>query len=546
MFTKESAEGVPKLSPRTTSFITRLCVLEEDVQKKLRSLNPYKSCGPDGIQSRLLRELADYLAGPIAALFNSTLHRGEVPADWKKANISPIFKKGSKSLASNYRPISLTAVLCKLMETFVRDHVMNHLLDNKLLTPKQHGFISGRSTVTQLLKYLDKCARCVAAGKVVDAIYLDFEKAFDTVPHRRLLGKLEAYGIDGEILNWVSDYLRERTQVVSINGTESDTGSVLSGVPQGTVLGPLLFVIYINDMLDSITSDGLLFADDTKVFRQITSKDDAMELQADLNRLKAWTEIWLLRFNADKCHVLTLGKLENILHTHRYNIDGKELEHVFEEKDLGVYVDADMSFEEHMTTKIRIANQVMGLIRRSFTYLDKESFVKLYTALVRPHLEYAQSVWSPHLKKYQDLLEKVQMRATALVDHMGGLEYSERLKALDLPTLAFRRFRGDMIETFKHFHKYDRTIVSESFQPKERSNRKHKFQLHERKANDGVRGVQNNSFYFRTARQWNDLPAHVVGAPSVNAFKNRFDKALKNDILKFDYEAIKESSKSDS
>ena len=153
-----------------------------------------------------------------------------------------------------------------------------------------------------------------------------------------------------------------------------------------------------------------------------------------------------------------------------------------------------------MTTKIRIANQVMGLIRRSFTYLDKESFVKLYTALVRPHLEYAQSVWSPHLKKYQDLLEKVQMRATALVDHMGGLEYSERLKALDLPTLAFRRFRGDMIETFKHFHKYDRTIVSESFQRKERSNRKHKFQLHERKANDGVQGIQNNSFYFRTER----------------------------------------------
>ena len=378
-----------------------------------------------------------------------------VPSDWKKANISPIFKKGSKSIAANYRPISLTAVLCKLMESFIRDHVMKYLMENKLLTVKQHGFICGRSTVTQLLKYLDDCAKCVASGKVVDAIYLDFEKAFDTVPHRRLLEKLKAYGIAGEIFYWISDYLRERTQVVLVNGTDSEIGAVSSGVPQGSVLGPLLFVLYINDMLDNITSDGLLFADDTKVYRQICSKEDALKLQLDIDLMKAWTDKWLLHFNDDKCHVLTLGKIENILYTHRYKINDKELEHVFEEKDLGVHVDADLSFEEHIATKIMKANQIMGLIRRTFTYLDKESFKKLYTALVRPHLEYAQSVWSPHLKKYQDLVEKVQIRATKLVDHMGALDYSERLKAIKLPTLSFCRYRGDMIEVFKHLHKYD-------------------------------------------------------------------------------------------
>ena len=162
----------------------------------------------------------------------------------------------------------------------------------------------------------------------------------------------------------------------------------------------------------------------------------------------------------------------------------------------------------------------MGLIRRSFTYLDKESFTKLYTALVRPHLEYAQSVWSPHLKKYQDLLEKVQMRATKLVDHMGALDYSERLRALNLPTLAFRRYRGDMIEVFKHFHNYDRSIVSKSFQPRERSSRKHQFQLHERKPSDGIQGVHHNAFYNCTARQWDELASHVVKATSVDMFKN--------------------------
>ena len=320
-----------------------------------------------------------------------------------------------------------------------RDDVLNLLTINTLLSTKQHGFISGRSTVTQLLKYLDKCAQSVATGKVVDAIYLDFEKAFDTVPHQRLIGKLKAYGITGGVLKWITDYLSERTQVVSVNGTESEVGTVLSGVPQGSVLGPLLFVIYINDMLDSVSSGGLLFADDTKLFHEICSELDAMELQEDINKLEAWTKTWLLRFNADKCHVLTLGKFENILHTHRYKIGEVEIEHVSDKKNLGVLIDEDLSFEEHISTKVRKANQIMGLIRRSFTYLDEKSFVKLYTALVRPHLEYARRVWSPHLKKHQDLIEKVQMRATKLVDHLGGLDYSERLKRLNLPSLAFPR-----------------------------------------------------------------------------------------------------------
>ena len=535
VFTKESADNVPQLSPRTMLSITELSILEKDVLSKLQSINPYKSCGPDGVHSRLLRELAVQITGPVTALFNSSLQHGKVPDDWKKANISPIFKKGSKNLPSNYRPISLTAVLCKLMESFLRDHVMKHLVDNNLLSRKQHGFISGRSTVTQLLKYLHKCAQSVATGKVVDAIYLDFEKAFDTVPHHRLLGKLKAYGINGCIFNWVSNYLINRTQVVAVNGAESNVGSVLSGVPQGTVLGPLLFVIYINDMLDSISSEGLLFADDTKVFHQICSKQDSLKLQSDIDKLEAWTKIWLLRFNADKCHVLTMGKFENILHTHRYKIGGKELEHVFEEKDLGVLVDSDLSFEEHITAKVKKANQITGLIRRSFTYLDGKSFVKLYTALVRPHLEYAQSVWSPQSKKLTDLIENVQIRATKLVDHIGNLDYSERLQLLNLPTLAFRRLRGDLIEMYKHFAKYDREIVSESFQPKERLNRRHRLQVHERKAKDGIRGVQTNSFYYRIAKHWNNLPAEVVEAPSVDVFKNRLDKELKDHHLKFNH-----------
>ena len=159
-------------------------------------------------------------------------------------------------------------------------------------------------------------------------------------------------------------------------------------------------MIYINDLLDILSSDGFLFADDTKILREILRKEDSLALQSDINKLEEWTKKWLLKFNTSKCHVLTLGKLENIRYVYRYSIAGEELEHVFSEKDLGVIIDSDLTFEEHITTKIKKANQMMGLVRRSFTFLDGNTFTRLYTTIVRPHLEYGQAVWSPHLKKY--------------------------------------------------------------------------------------------------------------------------------------------------
>ena len=491
-FTVETGE-IPYFEERTKTKISSAQITVVMVIKELKKLNPYKACGPDQIHPRLLIELAEYIAEPITTLFNLSLRHGSVPEDWKTAIISPIYKKGSRHIAENYRPVSLTSILCKMLEKFLRDKIMTHLQKENVLSNKQYGFISGRSTTTQLLHYLDYCTEVLANKGVIDVIYLNFSKAFDTVPHQRLLKKLEDYGIIGKIHKWIKAFLNERTQQVVVNGSFSSPAKVLSGIPQGTVLGPILFIIYINDLLDNISSKGLKFADDTKIFRQITSKQDSTLLQTDMNLLEEWAKNWKLKFNHEKCHVLTIGKMENIQHTNRYIINDNEIEHVFEEKDLGITIDFELKFDQHISKIVNTANAIVGQIRRSFSYLNCDIFKRIYTAFVRPHLEYGQAVWSPHLKRLIDKIENVQIRATKLVDGLSNLTYADRLRKLDLPTLAFRRKRIDLIELYKHFHLYDKLTLAASFKQNLRPSRKHNFQMSIPPERDGIYRVSGKN-----------------------------------------------------
>lgn len=531
VFTREPEGDLPNFDQRTNFIISDLLVQREVTCERLKELNTSKKHGPDEMHPRLLSELAHQLADPLTLLFNKSMRDGIVPCDWKKAMISPLYKKGSKHLPENYRPISLTSIVCKIMESLVRDMLVQHLLKLNLLSPKQYGFLNGRSTVTQLLYFLEKCVENIVDGGVVDTVYLDFSKAFDTVPHRRLLKKLEAYGIQGRLLSWIREFLVERTQEVAVNGEKSKEATVISGIPQGTVLGPILFVIYINDLLEKINSDGLMFADDTKIFRKILSADDALILQEDIHTLEDWSKLWLLNFHPDKCHILTLGKFENIRHAHRYKICDREMEHVSEENDLGITIDSEMRFHEHIAKKIRVANAIVGQIRRSFSHLDCDSFRRMFIAFVRPHLEYGQHIWSPHLLKHINAIENVQIRATKLVNGLKDLDYEERLRRLNLPTLSYRRRRGDMIEIYKHFHSYDRATISPSFNPQNRPSRKHNFQLYIRQPKDGIRGIETNSFYQRATGVWNNLPKTVVNAENINCFKTDLDQHWQQEML---------------
>ena len=312
VFTTETNGNVPNLElNQSINPISSLEISEENILKMLNTLKIDKSPGPDELHPRVLKEISSSITKPLYHIFKQSLEIGKLPLDWKTALVSAIFKKGNKSLVSNYRPVSLTSVVCKIMEKLVRSRILNRMKSQNLFTKRQYGFISGRSTSLQLLEVLDKWTEALDNGHYVDCIYMDFQKAFDKVPHNRLLEKIKSYGIVGPTLNWIKDFLKNRTQKVMVNGSGSEWENVTSGIPQGSVLGPILFVIYINDLPDTVESDSYLFADDTKIFRIIKGEDDKEILQDDLAKLEEWSDKWLLKFHPEKCKHMKISKSKN-------------------------------------------------------------------------------------------------------------------------------------------------------------------------------------------------------------------------------------------
>ena len=533
--TREPDGDIPRLPEFTQERLNSLTITADAVLKKLKLLQTSKSCGPDELHPLLLKELADHIATPLADIFSASQRLGAVPSDWKTALVSPIFKKGAANKPVNYRPVSLTCIVCKVMESLVREAIVNFLTTNNLLSDKQFGFIGGRSTTLQLLNFLEFCTDVMSDRGVTDTVYLDFAKAFDSVPHRRLLGKLQSYGITGNLHRWIEAFLVGRIQRVCVNGKLSSEETVLSGIPQGSVLGPLLFVVYINDLPTQLNCSSLMFADDTKIFSRIQSHDDAYKLQDNLRKLEQWSHDWLLVFHPDKCKILTVGRHEDIVYAHNYTLFGQLLEHIDEEKDLGVIIDSELTFESHITAKVKKGNQMMGLIRRVFSFLGKEMFLRLYTSFVRSHLEFSQVVWAPWKIKLIRLIESVQERATKLVDGMANLSYEDRLHALGLTTLSYRRLRGSMIEVWKHFNIYTPGTIPSVFKRVNRPIRatRHPLQLYPAVAKDGITGVQQNSFYYKITETWNSLSTDVVQADSLNSFKNKLDESWKNHPEKY-------------
>ncbi len=541
VYTEEPDTGIPVLERKQVDRpLDEIEFTREEVMKKLQKLKIDKSPGPDSVHPRLLREVAEEISPALACIFNSSLKSGSLPDDWKTAQVTAIYKKGAKKEPKNYRPVSLTCIVCKIMESIIRDHMLEHMQRNYILSDRQYGFVGGRSTALQLMKVFEEWTDILDSGGELDVIYMDFMKAFDSVPHKRLMGKLNSNRIEGTVQQWIKAFLVGRRQRVAVRGAYSMWADVLSGIPQGSVLGPILFVLYINDLPETVTSQLYMFADDTKIFNQIKTEDDQQILQEDLNRLQSWSSTWLLKFHPEKCKMMNVSRSKEA--TQRtYSMtssDGTQhdLEMVSEEKDLGIKIDRNLTFDKHIGEKVTKANQVMGMIRRCFVHIDEENFKWLFKSIVRPHLEYANAIWNPIRMKDITLIENVQRRATKMVPQLKDMSYTNRLKHLKMPTLRYRRFRGDMIETFKIIrHIYDqRAIPTLSPENPDRRTRGHEFKLYKHRSQTRLR---QHSFTERIVTPWNSLPNHVVQATSVKSFERRLDKHWADQEVIYDHEA---------
>ena len=429
VFTKEDLSHMPEPKQMFTGgeqeMLKNVDINETKVKSKLLKLNPSKSAGADTINPAVLKECAEVLAKPLTILFRKSLESSKVPEIWKYANVTPIFKKGSKSLASNYRPVSLTSIVCRLLESLIVDDIRKHLRDYKLILDTQHGFVEKKSCLSNLLSFLEEVTNYVDQGHPVDILYLDFSKAFDSVPHQRLLSKIRAHGIGNVLVDWIEDWLSGRKQRVVINGCKSGWNDVTSGVPQGSILGPLLFIIFINDIDCKIISALSKFADDTKVYRTVGKVERAFTLQEDLHSLYKWSTDWQLLFNKGKCKCLHVG---NNNPQYDYFIGDERIESTLLEKDLGVQISKSLKPEEHIAFIVKKANNLLGCIRRTYTDKSLSNMVNLYITLVRPLLEYCQQVWSPHLVKDVKKVEDVQRRFTKMINGMKGMSYEKGFK----------------------------------------------------------------------------------------------------------------------
>ena len=395
----------------------------------------------------MLKHTADTIAPSLTKIFNLSLRLGQLPSQWKHSLIVPIPKSSTMGSPSCYRPISLLPIVSKILERHICDILLDHLQSLNFISSNQWGFQEGRSTITAIIKCTDDWLKELEVGRDVCAIFFDFRKAFDSVPHEPLLRKLSTLNLDDCILSWLHDYLCNRMQAVAVDGDESVSLPVLSGVPQGSVLGPILFLIYINDLTSVIVHPNSvvnMFADDVLLYHIISCPDDYLDAQHSVTSIEQWSSSNYLQLNALKCKYMTISRKKKPITPQRaLTLNNGILEQVESYKYLGLLLTADLSWSPHISSICLKARRILGLIyRRFYGNVSQDALKQLYLSLVRPHLEYGCQVWNPHLVKDREALENVQKFACRIATAHWDENYETLLQFLNIQPLQERRIHA--------------------------------------------------------------------------------------------------------
>ena len=437
--------------------------------------------------------------------------------------VTPLHKSGSKSLVQNYRPISVTSCCSRILERIINNKIKSFLTRNHLIYSTQHGFQNGKSTDTALLQFYDYVTRYTDNNLIVNAVFFDFTKAFDTVPHPVLINRLNSIGICGRALDWIDDFLCSRFQRVKIGESLSRALPVTSGVIQGSVLGPTLFNIFVNDVDKCLNYCNIIkYADDIRIYLSSSKSTSDMtslrrNMQTDIDNLSSWASQSGMSFNVGKCFSVTFGRSSKDQADWCYDIAGTSLPHKSVFKDLGVIVTSPLSFNSYMDDIVAKAFRRLGLICKLFHSKSPKSIVRLYKSFVRPILEYASIIWNPYTKTYIDKIERVQKRLCRIVPDIRHFSYRDQLKILGLLSLEARRIRYQMISLYK-LHNGDTDLSLEDYfiLKNDKRTRSHSRSIRAKFAKNNYR---LNFFTVSAISKWNQLTDRDVCAPNVNSFK---------------------------
>ena len=499
------------------------------VNKAIAKLKNSVSNTPDNIPSIYIKQTSSSLSEPLTRLFNQSLKLGKLPILWKQARVTPIPKnKGTKSDPANLRPISLTSAPCRLLESINHEFLVTHLLENNIISSAQYGFLKNRSTLSQHLTLLDKITNNYENNIISHVIYLDFAKAFDSVCHSKLINVLHQLQISNTLLSWITNYLSDRTQQTVVDGWLSDPCSIMSGVPQGSVLGPLLFILYLEDLIKLLQHYSgvhiFAFADDLKLL-----SSDPTQLQQALNIVERWSTTWQINLQLKKCEHITFCHKNQQSNNHQFFINNTPIPQKNNVRDLGIILNNNLKWDPYINSIYSNSINLVYVIIKSFKSRNFKFYVNQYNLFIRPKLEYNVNIWTPALKGDIKKVESIQATFTRLLCKKLNFKYNNyphRCEILKLETLEIRRIKYDLITFYKilnnlihldfnNFFKFNTNIARYNL-------RRHELTIANPKLSKT--SVRRNFYSVRIVNVWNSLPQQIVTSPSLEIFKHRLNK----------------------